>query len=763
MELIQRFPNQLINDSKLKEQVDRELPTTFSKTLAFVIQRLGFRNPIDDDHLIILLSAGSYAHRVSLVRLLFEHFEMNQAMVSELRERITNVSGFSRLVWGRFLEADYDADDEPNADSPFARRRTGHSKNDVLHAYEHWRDQTLASFTREEANLDAYQGAIRGLTEVFGLKDPEPTVALALFVLFEIPVKREVFISESIRQISDAVAGLTGIESATVEKIISPAGRLVRFRLIHVDVTNPDEFDFHVEHLLVSLFRGYITKESLTDSIQLIDTASFSLGSFPIAASDRQAIRDLIRSPKARHILIYGEPGTGKTELVRSIIRAERKKAYWVGAVEKNVDGDKANRHSLFDVAVAMAEERGAVLVVDEADQILNTESLFGSSGKGRLVRVFDETPVTTVWIVNDGDAVHDAITRRFHFHLRFEPPRKDVRFQRLSMLLRQAGLSLPQKERRRIAYKYDVSIASLSRAMDTALEARHAPTDGAKPVIQRLETTLAYEHEFVHGSRPLSGNAHRHLGAGKQFLKDALNTSVPVSRVATAIERFYEAKDLAGGATGPLNILFSGPSGTGKTAFAQALAHTVGRKLLFVTAADLLGPHVGETEQAISGMFAKGTSDGAIILMDEAENLLQSRSNAKMGHERQQTNEFLSQMERHGGVFIATTNEKKIIDSAMNRRFSLKVSFAPPVPEHLPKLYRAYFTLPHRRFTPALAARVRDIHDLTPGHIRTVYDRLQFFLDNQTTHEEIIHEIETEVAATLQERSEHVVLGFTA
>lgn len=763
MELIQRFPEELTTDLKLREQVDRELPGASSKTLAFVIKHLGFRNPTDDDHLVILISACDYSRRVSLIRFLFDHFEMNQAMLAELRFGITNAQRFAWTVWYMFVENDNDKDDEPKSNTPFARLRSDRSLNEMRSAYDRWRKETLASFARDEANLDTYQPALHGLTEIFGLTNAERTVALALFALSELPTPREVFNPDTMLSVAQTLSRLTGIALGTVEEIIFPTGRLARFRLIHVNVMNSTDFNIRVEPLLVSLFRGYITKESLTENIQLIDTANFPLGSFPLAASDRRAIRDLIRSPKPRHILIYGEPGTGKTELVRSVIRAERKKAYWVGAVEKDVDGDTANRHSLFDVAVAMAEERGAILVVDEADQILNTESLFGSSGKGRLVRVFDETPVTTVWIVNDADAVHNAVARRFHFHLRFEPPRKDVRFQRLSMLLREAGLSLSRRHRLRIAHDYDVSIASLSRAMETALEARRAPTDRAESVVDRLEQTLAYEHEFVHGSKPVCSNNLRRVGSGTQFLREALSTSVPVTRISTAVERFYAAQERDGGATGPLNILFSGPSGTGKTAFARELADAVGRELLFVTGADLLGPHVGETERAIYGMFATGTNNGAIILLDEAENLLQSRSNARMGHERQHTNEFLSQMEQHGTVFIATTNEKTIIDSAMNRRFSVKVEFAPPAAEHRPALYRAYFTLPHRRLTPPLVHRIGEIRGLTPGHIRTVYDRLKFFIDDQITHEEIIDEIETEVASTLRERSEPVVLGFSA
>ncbi|MDA3951836.1 MAG: ATP-binding protein, partial [Spirochaeta sp.] len=562
MELIQRFPEQLTRDTKLKEMVESSLTTAASKALAFVIQQIGFRQPTDDDHLAILLSACNYSRRVSLIRFLFDYFEMNRLMLDNLRRALAHDGDLASLVYYNFLTVEDDDINEATETRPFVRLRRGRSSNELARAYERWRDETISSFSRDEANLQAYQKTSQELAEIFGLTDGERKVALAIYALSLVAVPREVFIPNSLRSTAEAIARITTLRSGTVEQIINPEGRLARFRLINAISEDPTTYRLKIEPLLWSLFRGYITKDALTENIKLVDTADYSLSSFPLSSTDRTALRDLIRSPRPRHILIYGEPGTGKTELVRSLIRAERKKAYWIGAVEKKVDGDDANRHSLFDVAVSMAEDRGAVLVVDEADQILNTESLFGSSGKARLVRVFDETPVTTIWIVNDAEAIHSAIVRRFHFHLRFEPPRKDVRFQRLSMLLREAGVTLPKTERRRIADGYDVSIASLSRAMETAVETRALHAGDTQPIVDRLEQTLAYEHEFVHGAKPLSVNPPRRIGTGANFLKEALNTSVPVERVAASVIRFFEAQEREGGAFRPLNMLFAGPSG---------------------------------------------------------------------------------------------------------------------------------------------------------------------------------------------------------
>lgn len=225
---------------------------------------------------------------------------------------------------------------------------------------------------------------------------------------------------------------------------------------------------------------------------------------------------------------------------------------------------------------------------------------------------------------------------------------------------------------------------------------------------------------------------------------------------------RFFAAREHQGPAAGGLNMLFSGASGTGKTAFAEELARRLGRKLRIATASNLLDMYVGQSEQNVAQLFADAERNDEIILLDEAENLLQKRNRAHHGFERQLTNEFLYRLERHNTICIATTNEQAIMDDAMHRRFSFKVTFRPPEPETRVALYRAYFTMSHRRITPRLKGRIRSIDGLTPGSIRTVYDRFRWMVGKELTHEEIIEALEEEVRKA-DTTEEAIVVGFTA
>lgn len=59
------------------------------------------------------------------------------------------------------------------------------------------------------------------------------------------------------------------------------------------------------------------------------------------------------------------------------------------------------------------------------------------------------------------------------------------------------------------------------------------------------------------------------------------------------------------------------------------------------------------------------------VLIFDEADSLLSDRRGAARSWEVSQVNEFLAQLDRYKGVFIATTNFVKQFDMAAMRRFN--------------------------------------------------------------------------------------------
>ena len=64
----------------------------------------------------------------------------------------------------------------------------------------------------------------------------------------------------------------------------------------------------------------------------------------------------------------------------------------------------------------------------------------------------------------------------------------------------------------------------------------------------------------------------------------------------------------------------FAGPSGTGKTICAEAIAHTLGRRLLVVRYAELESMWLGETPKNVTNVFRLALEEHAVLFFDEAD-----------------------------------------------------------------------------------------------------------------------------------------------
>lgn len=126
------------------------------------------------------------------------------------------------------------------------------------------------------------------------------------------------------------------------------------------------------------------------------------------------------------------------------------------------------------------------------------------------------------------------------------------------------------------------------------------------------------------------------------------------------------------------VSLLFYGEPGTGKTLMGQAIAHKLDKKLAIIGTADIESSAPGESERNIRKHFDEAKKDGKILLFDECDSLIYTRTNVGpiLGA---QINELLSQIERFDGVTIFTTNRLGTLDEAVNRRLALKLEFSMP------------------------------------------------------------------------------------
>jgi SpoVK/Ycf46/Vps4 family AAA+-type ATPase len=127
----------------------------------------------------------------------------------------------------------------------------------------------------------------------------------------------------------------------------------------------------------------------------------------------------------------------------------------------------------------------------------------------------------------------------------------------------------------------------------------------------------------------------------------------------------------------------FAGPSGTGKTICAEAVAHALGRRLLIVRYAEVESMWMGETPKNVAAVFRLAREQNAVLFFDEAD-AIASRRSASVEHSFQrETNTVVSvllqELEVFNGVVIFATNMAANFDPAFERRLRTHVLFEMP------------------------------------------------------------------------------------
>jgi len=130
------------------------------------------------------------------------------------------------------------------------------------------------------------------------------------------------------------------------------------------------------------------------------------------------------------------------------------------------------------------------------------------------------------------------------------------------------------------------------------------------------------------------------------------------------------------------LCVLFSGPSGTGKTMAASIIAKELKLDVFKIDLSSIVSKYIGETEKNLAKIFTEASISNAILFFDEADALFGKRSEVKDAHDRYaniETSYLLQKMEEYEGITILASNFRQNMDNAFLRRINFIVEFPFP------------------------------------------------------------------------------------
>jgi SpoVK/Ycf46/Vps4 family AAA+-type ATPase len=310
---------------------------------------------------------------------------------------------------------------------------------------------------------------------------------------------------------------------------------------------------------------------------------------------------------------------------------------------------------------------------------------------------------VPVIWVTNRIEQIDPAFRRRFQYHLELKSPPPGAREALVARVL--DGVGVGGELAARLAERRGLTPAQIRTAVRFAQLAAPDPA-GIEPLIER---------QLANADKAL-GQARKAAAARPAVTHYDLSLLNVESRFE--VPAIVEALRRRGHGT----LCFHGPPGTGKTALAEHIAAALQKPLLVRQASDLVSKFVGETEQNMAKMFEEAQTEGAVLLLDEADSFLRSRQRAERSYEVTEVNEMLQGMERFAGLFICTTNLFDELDEAALRRFTFKVRFRPlTAPQREAMFAVEALAGDASRLTSEQRSRLAALDQLAPGDFAAV------------------------------------------
>ncbi len=451
-----------------------------------------------------------------------------------------------------------------------------------------------------------------------------------------------------------------------------------------------------------------------------------TLSNFQHLEEDLNILRTLLKASLMKktagvNILIYGSPGTGKTELVRVVAASLGVSLYEVSSQDRDGDpaSDSQRLRSYLLCQSLFSRRQDCLILFDEIEDIFPKETLplFGlikrsGSNKSWTNRVLERNVIPAIWVSNSVEQIDPAFLRRFDLILEVPYPPPTVRRQMVEKLTK--GLNVGDEWLEVWGRNSHLVPGHMEKAIKVA---GLVGTDDKFSTEQVLTRVVRNLHKAM-------GLNHRNLdNKQKDQVYDLafLNTDFNPEQVIKVCQ-----------AESSLKVCLHGPSGTGKTAFVHCLAEKLYKKVITKRASDILDPYVGQTEKHLAAMFAEASAENdCILFLDEADSFLQNRLRARHSWEITGVNELLVQMENFEGHFFCATNLLETLDNAVFRRFDLKIKFdflrADQAWGLLQKVLSTHDVINSPEMETLWRTKLAKLSKLTPGDFATVVRQLKF------------------------------------
>ena len=401
-----------------------------------------------------------------------------------------------------------------------------------------------------------------------------------------------------------------------------------------------------------------------------------------------------IQPPKG--VLLYGPPGTGKTVIARAV--AKETDAWFTHISGPEIIGkfygeSEERLRNIFEEAQSRSP---SIIFIDEIDAIAPKREEMGGEKQverrvvAQLLALMDglesRGQIVVIGATNIPNALDPALRRPGRFDREISIPIPDRKGRLEILQIHTRGMPLNgDVDLKRVA---DLSHGFVGADLEAlAKEAAMACVRDILPHINLQTQEIPYEKvsslevrmsHFMAALMEIEPSAIREVFVeipdvawedvgGLEDIKQELFNAVQWPLQHPELFERYAIQP-------PKGIMLHGPSGTGKTLLAKALAKESGVNFISVKGPSLMSKYVGESERAIREVFKTAKQAApSILYFDEIESLVPVRGRDSGGGSaftERVIGQFLAEMsgieELTGVVVLATTNRIDLVDPAL-------------------------------------------------------------------------------------------------
>ena len=418
-----------------------------------------------------------------------------------------------------------------------------------------------------------------------------------------------------------------------------------------------------------------------------------------------------IEAPKG--VLLYGPPGTGKTLLAKAV--ANESQAHFISIsgpeiMSKFYGESEARLREIFKEA---REKAPSIIFVDEIDSIApKREEVTGEVERrvvSQMLSLMDgleaRGKVIVIAATNRPNAIDPALRRPGRFDREIEIKVPDKKGRKEILLIHSRNMPLAADE-----HEFPVNIEKIAAVSHgyVGADLEYLCKEAAMKCLRRLLPELNLEEEKIPPETLdkliVNGDDFKKAlvevtpsGMREVFIENPDVSWEEIGGLGEVKRELMEAVEWPMKYPGlydklghkmPRGILLHGPSGTGKTLMAKAVATESEANFVSVRGPELLSKWVGESERGIREIFKRARQSApCVIFFDEIDSIAPVRG---AGGETAVTERVVSQLlteldgmeNMHGVIVLAATNRADMIDPALLRpgRFDKIISI--PLPD---------------------------------------------------------------------------------